>query len=67
MCLIVLAYLLVSFDILNAASVPYQLLNLAGTAGIVAVSLFKKDYPPATLNTLWAIIAAIALFRIFYL
>lgn len=64
---IVGAYALVSFSIIQSNSVLYQLLNLTGAIGIVAVSLAKKAYQPATLNIIWTVIAAIALIKLLFL
>jgi hypothetical protein len=61
---ILLAYLLVSFNALTTKSVAYQLLNLTGALGIIGEALSKKDVQPAVLNSVWAIIALIALARI---
>jgi len=63
---IVGAYALVSFSIIQSNSALYQLLNLTGAIGIVAISLAKKAYQPATLNIIWAVIAAIALIKLFF-
>lgn len=61
---ILLAYLLVSFNVITAKSLGYQVLNLTGALGIVVEALSKKDAQPATLNSIWAIIAVIAIARI---
>lgn len=61
---ILLAYLLVSFDVIAAKSLAYQLLNLTGAAGIMNEALSKKDAQPAVLNAIWAIIAIISIARI---
>ena len=58
---IVGAYALVSFNVIKSTSLLYQLLNLTGSFGIVALALNKKAYQPAVLNIIWAIIAAIAI------
>jgi hypothetical protein len=63
---ILLAYLLVSFNALTTKSPVYQLLNLTGALGIVGEALSKKDVQPAVLNSVWAIIAIIALARIIF-
>lgn len=63
---IVGAYALLSFSIIQSNSVLYQLLNLTGAVGIVAVSLAKKAYQPATLNIIWTVIAAIALIKLLF-
>lgn len=61
---ILLAYLLVSFNIFTAKSWGYQVLNLTGALGIIGEALSKKDAQPAVLNSIWAIIALIAIARI---
>lgn len=61
---ILLAYMLVSFNVVVAKSYTYQLLNLTGAIGIVTVALSKKDNQPAVLNIVWAIIAAIVIVQL---
>ncbi len=61
---IVLAYALVSFNILSASSFLYQIMNGTGALGIVYISFKKKAYQPGVLNILWAIIALIAIVRL---
>jgi hypothetical protein len=61
---ILLAYLLVSFNVIESKSLGYQLLNLTGALGIVVEALSKKDAQPAVLNIAWATIAALAIIRL---
>lgn len=61
---IVLAYLLVSFNVISADSATYQLLNLTGALGIVAIAVAKKVTQSIVLNLFWAAIALIALIRL---
>lgn len=61
---ILLAYLLVSFNVIVAKSLGYQLLNLTGALGIVVEALSKKDAQPAVLNCAWAAIAILAIVRL---
>lgn len=63
---IILAYTLVSFQALQPTSPWNQLLNLTGAVGIVCVSLSKKNYQPAALNSVWTIIALVALIKILF-
>lgn len=63
---IILAYAFVSFDVIKAESIIYQLLNFTGAIGIVIISLVKKAYQPATLNIIWTIIALFALLKIVF-
>ncbi len=61
---IVLAYILVSFSIIDATNIWYQVLNGTGALGIVAVSFHHKNYQPGVLNSIWTIIAIIAIVKI---
>ena len=61
---IVTAYFLVSFSIIEPANLWYQILNLTGALGIVAVSLYKGAYQPALLNIVWTIVAFAAIVRL---
>jgi hypothetical protein len=61
---IVGAYALVSFDLTEADSIIYQLLNATGALGIVIISFKKKAYQPGVLNIIWTIIAVVAIINI---
>jgi hypothetical protein len=61
---ILVAYLLVSFNVIVAKSLGYQLLNLTGALGIIAEAMSKKDAQPAVLNAAWAIIAVLAIIHL---
>jgi len=63
---IVLAYVLVSFNIVPAGGGTYQILNLTGALGIVAIAAVKRVRQPLFLNLFWAVIAAVALLRIYF-
>ncbi|HWB38674.1 MAG TPA: hypothetical protein VG604_00335 [Candidatus Saccharimonadales bacterium] len=63
---IVGAYALVSFKVIAADGAIYQLLNLTGALGIIAISLKKKVRQSAVLNAFWAIIAIAALLRLLF-
>lgn len=63
---IILAYALVSFDVLQPTSLSFQLLNASGALGIVVVSLSKKAYQPGVLNILWIVIALVAIARMLF-
>jgi hypothetical protein len=58
---ILLAYVLVSFKVVHTGGYVYQLLNLTGGIGIVVISVIKKAEQPAVLNTLWSIVALVAI------
>jgi hypothetical protein len=62
---IVSAYAMLSFGAILPNSIIYQILNCSGALGIVYISFKKKAYQPGVLNIIWAIIAAIAIIRLF--
>lgn len=62
---VVLAYALISLQVIEPNSVLYIVFNLLGSAGIIVSSLNKKDFQPVVLNCLWILIALIALVRLF--
>lgn len=61
--LILLAYLLNSLGVLNAADNSYLLLNIIGSVFVGYEAFKKKDRQPMALNIVWALIAVVALFR----
>lgn len=61
---IVLAYALLSFNIISSNMLIYQILNGTGALGIVLISLKKKAYQPGVLNIIWVVIAVIAIINI---
>lgn len=61
---IVGAFALSSFAIIKPTDSIYQILNLTGSFGIIAVSLYKRVWQTVTLNSIWAVIALIALAKI---
>ena len=61
---ILVAYALVSFDILPSDNLWFQILNLTGALGLTTISFYKKAYQLAVLNAVWTIIAMIAIIKI---
>lgn len=61
---ILAAYMLLSFGFIASNSLIYQILNGTGALGIVLDALKDKNYQPAVLNTIWALVAIFALFKI---
>jgi len=59
------AYAMTSFTIISPQSIIYQILNITGAIGIVSISLAKKTYQPAVLNTIWALVGVMVLLKIF--
>jgi hypothetical protein len=63
--LILLAYALNTFGVIDVKSVGYAVMNIFGSLGVVYISFKKKDYQPSVLNAIWALIAIVGLARIF--
>ena len=61
---ILLAYLLVTVHKLDSASRPYQLLNVAGAAGLIINASVHGALPSLALNAVWLLIALVGLLRI---
>lgn len=61
---IVLAYGLVSFQVISSSGIVFQLLNLTGAIGIIIISTIKGVRQSIVLNTFWAVIAVLALIRL---
>jgi hypothetical protein len=62
--LILLAYLLLSMGRLTGQSALYQAMNVVGAAGFVTNGWWHRALPSASLNVVWALIGALALWRI---
>ena len=61
---VLLAYALVSFNIISPHGWIYQLLNFTGAAGVLVISYMKHAKQPALLNFVWAIVAFVALVQL---
>lgn len=59
--LILTAYALGSFSIIEISSLTYQAMNFIGAIGVMYISFKKKTYQPGFLNLVWALIALISL------
>jgi hypothetical protein len=55
------AYFLLSFNVLSSKDLLFQVLNVTGAIGIVIDALAQRNWQPAVLNIVWAVIGAIAL------
>ncbi len=58
------AYALVSFGVVTSDSLLFQILNITGAVGIVVDALAQKNWQPAVLNIVWAVIGLVALIKI---
>lgn len=61
---VLLAYTLVSFNIISPHGWIYQLLNFTGAVGVLIISYMKHARQPALLNFVWAVIALVALIQL---
>ncbi len=62
--LILGAYILLTLGRIQARSVMYQAMNVAGAAGFIVNGLANGALPSATLNIIWMGIGVYALWRI---
>ena len=62
--MILAAYLLLSLGRVSGQSTLYQAMNVAGAAGFIVNGWWHGAIPSATLNVIWMLIGAVALWRI---
>lgn len=60
------AYFLNSFSFISADDLSYQLLNVTGALGMIAVSYYKRAYQPLAINILWVLIGGFALINLLF-
>jgi hypothetical protein len=60
------AYALVSFSIITGDGLIFQLLNLTGGFGLLAIAYYKKVYQSVVLNIVWSIIGILAIINIIF-
>jgi hypothetical protein len=63
----IVGFALVSFEVIEARSFAFQLLNLTGAISIIAISLAKKVYQSVVLNTVLGIIALITILQLLWI
>ncbi len=64
MVALILAYALVSFNIITANGIIFQLLNLTGSVGLMIDATARKVIQLALLNVFWALIGIITIIRL---
>jgi hypothetical protein len=62
--LILLAYVLVTVGRVTGQSLSFQALNLFGAAGFIINGWWHGALPSASLNVVWMLFAAVALWRL---
>ena len=60
------AYALVSFSLIASDGLIFQLLNLTGALGLLAIGYYKKVYQSVILNIIWSIIGIVAIANIIF-
>lgn len=63
---IITAYALVSFKLIDSSGLVYQLLNLTGALGVIAIAVHKHVTQSIVLNIFWSLIALIAIVQIVF-
>lgn len=61
--MLLLAYVLVSNRKLDGHSLPYQLLNLAGSACLLLNAFHFGAYPSVGVNSVWVVIALVTIIK----
>ncbi|MBI2482853.1 hypothetical protein HYV74_01585 [Candidatus Uhrbacteria bacterium] len=59
---VLIAYALVSLQWITSADPRFPMLNGLGALGLAAHAITARDYPIVALNSIWLVIALIALF-----
>lgn len=60
---VIAAYALNSLQKIKSDSLIFQVLNLTGAVLLIINSVFKEAYPFTFINTVWAVIAVVAILR----
>lgn len=59
--LILLAFILTTFHIIDPSNIWYGVLNAIGALGIIVSSSMKKDFQPVVLNVVWLVVAVVGI------
>ncbi|MFG1701623.1 hypothetical protein ACFLIM_00395 [Nonomuraea sp. M3C6] len=62
--LLLIGYALVSSSRMSGDGPAYQLINLAGSVGLMLNSAYSSAWPSAGLNLVWAAIGVVALVKL---
>lgn len=61
--LVLSAYILNMFDVIQASNLAYGVMNMLGAGGIIISSYTKKDFQPVVLNIVWLVVALVGIIR----
>ena len=59
------AFSLNSFNIISSQSLAYLLMNIIGCFFLIIYAFFKKAYASWVLNSIWLLITAVALIKVY--
>ncbi len=62
--MMIVAYTLMSFNILGSNHVLYLLLNIFGAAGMITFGVVRKAYPSVATNSIWLAVACISIINL---
>lgn len=62
--MIVIAYILISMHRVDAGTIIYQIMNIAGSALLIIHTVYYHTVPAAALNVVWLCVGIIAIIRI---
>ncbi|MDR0591557.1 MAG: hypothetical protein LBG75_03345 [Candidatus Nomurabacteria bacterium] len=60
------AYFLASTGVVSGQSPTYQVLNIVGAFGLLALALARRAIPSVATNIVWLIIGFVAIARLFF-
>jgi hypothetical protein len=63
---LITAYFLVTFSIIQPQGLEFQLLNVTGSGGLMAVAITKKVTQSVLLNIFWIAIGIVAIYNIYF-
>jgi hypothetical protein len=61
---VITAYALNSYQKIKSDSLLFQLLNLSGAIFLIINSIYKQAYPFTFINSVWAVVAIVAIIGI---
>jgi hypothetical protein len=63
---LITGYFLVTFSIIKPEGIEFQLLNVTGSGGLMAVAITKKVTQSVLLNIFWIGIGIVAIYNIYF-
>lgn len=63
---LITGYFLVTFAIIKPQGIEFQLLNVTGSGGLMAVAITKKVTQSVLLNIFWIAIGIVAIYQLYF-